>query len=55
VVLPYGKCERAEVPGEDAFVLLDVVRKDDMAKDPQRFVRRALEFLDHWLKEVRGT
>jgi hypothetical protein len=43
------------VPGEDAFVVLLVVRKDDMARNPQRFIAQAFDRFEHWLKEVHAN
>jgi|GEM_PF-2654282 len=40
------------VPGEDAFVVLHVVSKDEMASAAQQHIERALRYLDHWLAEV---
>jgi hypothetical protein len=40
------------VPGEDAYVLLHAVAKADFEKDPERYVTKALEHMDHWLAEV---
>ncbi|MFN8507894.1 MAG: hypothetical protein U0547_10050 [Dehalococcoidia bacterium] len=39
----------APVPGEDGFVLLDVIRKDEMTKGSKKYIDRALERLDEWL------
>lgn len=39
----------APVPGEDAFVLLHVVAKSEMARASSKFIGQALEFYEHWL------
>lgn len=38
------------VPGEEAFVILLVVRKDDMARNPHRYTQRAATLLQQWLE-----
>ncbi|MCC6388720.1 MAG: type II toxin-antitoxin system RelE/ParE family toxin [Dehalococcoidia bacterium] len=39
----------APVPGGNGFVLLDVIRKDEMTKGSKKYIDRALERLDDWL------
>jgi hypothetical protein len=42
----------APIPGEQAFIVLDVVRKDAMAKDPRRYIDRALDAYDEWIGRI---
>lgn len=39
----------APVPGEDAFVLLHVVPKPEMARDSRKHIGQALESYREWL------
>ncbi len=42
----------APVPNAAAWIILDAVKKEDMARDAQHYMNRALGFLDHWLSSV---
>jgi hypothetical protein len=42
----------SSVPGADAFVILLVVRKDDMAREPMKYINTALERYAEWIEEV---
>lgn len=44
----------APVPGESAFIVLDVVAKSDMARNPARAIDRALVIFDTWLTQRRS-
>lgn len=43
------------VPGMDAFVLLHVVTKEDMARDSAKCITQALEHFEHWLSGRQET
>ena len=42
----------APIAGGSAYVLLDVVAKAELAKDPEKYIIQALFYLDRWLTEV---